>query len=138
MFSNFIYFIIVLLIYSTYQPPEEPNFDSLETMILFLVLTILFSVFCRLRFLKIEKNMASQRFAQLDHQFNGSHDPIISSGNSSFYFQCLCPESTLHFCAYPFFFNHSNASGPCCFWSFSCFTCLLSGVVPMGYIGEST
>jgi Zn-dependent protease with chaperone function len=72
MFSNFIYFIIVLLIYSTYQAPEEPNFDTLETIILFLIFTVLFSVYCRLRFLKIKKNIDSQRFAQSDHQFNGA------------------------------------------------------------------
>jgi Zn-dependent protease with chaperone function len=72
MFSNFIYFIVVLLIYSTYQPPEEPYFDIPETIILFLVLSFLFSLFCCLRFKKIKKNIATQRFAQLDHQFNGT------------------------------------------------------------------
>jgi Zn-dependent protease with chaperone function len=72
MFSNFIYFIIVLLIYSTYLPPEEPNFDTLETIILFLVFTVIFWLFCRFRFFKIEKNLAFQGFAQLDHQFNGT------------------------------------------------------------------
>ncbi len=72
MFSNFIYFIIVLLIYSTYQPPEEANFNTIETIILFVVFIVLFSVFCRLRFLKIEKNITSKGFAQLDHQFNGT------------------------------------------------------------------
>jgi Zn-dependent protease with chaperone function len=72
MFSYFIYFIIVLLIYSTYQPPEEPYFDKLETIILFFVLTLLFSLFCRIRFSKIKKNIASQGFAQLDNQFNGT------------------------------------------------------------------
>ncbi len=72
MFSNFIYFIIVLLIYSTYQSPETPNFDKAETVLLFLVFTFLFSVFCRLRFLKIRNNIASQTFRQSDHQFNSS------------------------------------------------------------------
>jgi Zn-dependent protease with chaperone function len=72
MFSNFIYFIIVLLIYSTYQPPEEPYFDTLETIILFFVLTLLFSLFCCVRFSRIKKNIASQKFVQLDHQFNGT------------------------------------------------------------------
>jgi Zn-dependent protease with chaperone function len=72
MFSNFIYFIVVLLIYSTYQPPEEPYFDIPETIILFLVLSFLFSLLCCLRLKKIKKNIASQRFAQLDHQFNGT------------------------------------------------------------------
>jgi Zn-dependent protease with chaperone function len=72
MFSNFIYFIVVLLIYSTYQPPEEPYFDIPQTIILFLVLSFLFSLFCCFRLSKIKKNIASQRFAQLDHQFNGT------------------------------------------------------------------
>jgi Zn-dependent protease with chaperone function len=72
MFSNFIYFIIVLLIYSTYQPPEEPNFGKLHTIILFLIFTFFFGVFCRLRFLKIEKDLASKGFVQLDHQFNST------------------------------------------------------------------
>ena len=34
MFSNFIYFIIVLLIYATYQPAAETNFTPIDTALL--------------------------------------------------------------------------------------------------------
>jgi hypothetical protein len=36
MFGNFLYFIIVLLIYLTYQPSEETNFSGFETIALFI------------------------------------------------------------------------------------------------------
>ncbi len=72
MFSNFIYFIIVLLIYSTYHPPEETYFNVAETIILFILSIALFAVFCRLRFLKIQRNIDSLHFSQLDHWFNGN------------------------------------------------------------------
>ena len=49
MFGNFIYFILVLLIYSTYQPSEETNFDGPETALLLVSTAILFAVFARLR-----------------------------------------------------------------------------------------
>jgi hypothetical protein len=55
MFGNFIYFIIVLLIYSTYQPSEDTNFTALETLFLFILLTIIFAVITWLQFQRIEK-----------------------------------------------------------------------------------
>ena len=72
MFSNFIYFIVVLLIYSTYQPPQESGPGKFESIILFLFFLIIFSVFCRRQFLKIKKNLSYHGFALLDHQFNGT------------------------------------------------------------------
>lgn len=72
MFSNFIYFIIVLLIYSTYHPPEETYFNVAETIILFILSIALFAVFCHLRFLKIQRNIDSLHFSQLDQRFNGN------------------------------------------------------------------
>ena len=42
MFSNFIYFIIVLLIYATYQPAAETNFTPIDTALLFAALHVLF------------------------------------------------------------------------------------------------
>ncbi|MFO8085304.1 MAG: M48 family metalloprotease [Desulfobacterales bacterium] len=72
MFSNFIYFIVVLLIYSTYQPPEETYFDIPETIILFVFFVVLFSVFCFAQFLKVEKAIVSRQFSQLDHRFNAA------------------------------------------------------------------
>jgi hypothetical protein len=35
MYANFIYFILVLLIYTTYYPPEKPYVGSLGTACLF-------------------------------------------------------------------------------------------------------
>ena len=71
MFTNFIYFIIVLLIYSTYQPPEETNFDAPETAILFASTTLAFAILCQLQFKRIEKRSESQSVYRSDRQFNG-------------------------------------------------------------------
>jgi Zn-dependent protease with chaperone function len=70
MFGNFIYFIIVLLIYSTYQPSEDTNFTALETLFLFILLTIIFAVITRLQFQRIEKQISKESFAKLDHKFH--------------------------------------------------------------------
>ena len=45
MFGNFIYFILVLLIYLTYQPSEETNFTASESLMLFLGLVFIFIFF---------------------------------------------------------------------------------------------
>ena len=37
MYGNFIYFILVLLIYTTYYPPESPYLGPFETLIIFLL-----------------------------------------------------------------------------------------------------
>ena len=42
MFGNFLYFIIVLLIYLTYQPSEETYFSGLESLTLFMGLIAAF------------------------------------------------------------------------------------------------
>jgi Zn-dependent protease with chaperone function len=42
MYGNFIYFILVLLIYTTYYPPEVPYLGPFQTLILFLVLLAMF------------------------------------------------------------------------------------------------
>ena len=72
MFGNFIYFIIVLLIYSTYQPSEDTNFTALETLFLFILLTIIFAVITRLQFQRIEKQISKESFAKLDHKFHAA------------------------------------------------------------------
>ena len=72
MFGNFIYFIIVLLIYSTYQPSEETNFTALETLFLFILLTIIFAVITWLQFQRIEKQVSKESFAKLDHKFHAA------------------------------------------------------------------
>ncbi len=71
MFTNFIYFIIVLLIYSTFQPSEETNFGPVETAALFVLSTGVFAVLCRLRFSRIEKQIGFRHFHRSDREFNG-------------------------------------------------------------------
>lgn len=72
MFGNFIYFIIVLLIYSTYQPSEDTNFTALETLFLFILLTIIFTVITWLQFQRIEKQVSKESFAKVDHKFHAA------------------------------------------------------------------
>ena len=70
MFTNFIYFIIVLLIYATYLPPEEPNFSPLETSLLFLGLIIVFAYFTRMLFNRLEKRIPKDNILGVDHKIN--------------------------------------------------------------------
>ncbi len=70
MFGNFLYFIIVLLIYLTYQPSEETNFSGLESLTLFIGLIAVFFYFTLFLFRRIEKRIAIGDFTRLDNQFH--------------------------------------------------------------------
>ncbi|MGD2269607.1 MAG: M48 family metalloprotease [Desulfobacterales bacterium] len=70
MFANFIYIIIVILIYATYQPPEVTNFPPFETGLLFCTLIGLFAYLNRKQFQKLYQEITRGRFARLDHRFN--------------------------------------------------------------------
>ncbi|MGD8345191.1 MAG: M48 family metalloprotease [Desulfobacterales bacterium] len=70
MFGNFIYFIVVLLIYLTYQPSEETNFNGLETFTLFIGFIVLFFYFTSFLFRRLERRIANGEFASLDAQFH--------------------------------------------------------------------
>ncbi|MBW2247873.1 MAG: M48 family metalloprotease [Deltaproteobacteria bacterium] len=72
MFSNFIYFIIVLLIYSTYQPSEETNFGSIETFFLFIGLIVIFTWITWMQFRRIEKGVSNGSVGQLSHKFSST------------------------------------------------------------------
>ena len=72
MFSNFIYFIIVLLIYSTYQPSEETNFGSIETFFLFIGLIVIFTWITWMQFRRIEKGFSKGSVSQLSHKFSST------------------------------------------------------------------
>ncbi|MGD2187270.1 MAG: M48 family metalloprotease [Desulfobacterales bacterium] len=69
MFGNFLYFIIVLLIYLTYQPSEETNFSGLESFTLFIGLIVFFFYFTLFLFRRLERRIALGEFSRLDHQF---------------------------------------------------------------------
>ena len=58
MFGNFIYFILVLLIYLTYQPSEETFFTGVDAITFFFCLIILFSFLTRFQFQRIERRIA--------------------------------------------------------------------------------
>ena len=70
MFGNFIYFIIVLLIYLTHQPSEEPNFSGFEAFSLFFMLILIFSYFTWLQFQRVIRGITRVSFSRLDHLFN--------------------------------------------------------------------
>ena len=70
MFGNFIYFIVVLLIYLTHQPSEEPNFSGFEAFTLFFMLILIFSYFTWLQFQRVKRGIARVSFSRLDHRFN--------------------------------------------------------------------
>ena len=70
MFRNFIYFIVVLLIYTTYQPSKEPNFTPFETIFLFVGLSVFFSAITWFQFRKLELRLPGESLYHLDHKFN--------------------------------------------------------------------
>ena len=70
MFGNFLYFIVVLLIYLTYQPSEETNFSGYESFSFFIGLIIVFSYFTAFQFQRLEKRIARGDFFRADHQFH--------------------------------------------------------------------
>jgi len=72
MFGNFIYFILVLLIYLTYHPSEETNFNAFESFTLFLGLIIIFAYLTRFQFQRIERRIDKGQYLQIDHQFNST------------------------------------------------------------------
>ncbi len=72
MFSNFIYFIVVLLIYSTYQPSENTNFTGTESIFLFVCLIVIFAALTWIQFHRVEKQILKQRPFHHDHKFRST------------------------------------------------------------------
>jgi Zn-dependent protease with chaperone function len=70
MFANFIYFIVVLLLFSTYQTSEETIFSFSETFVLFSSLFIIFSSYVWILFHRLEQRIPNGNHARLDHQFS--------------------------------------------------------------------
>jgi Zn-dependent protease with chaperone function len=68
MFANFIYFIVVLLIYATYQPTTETNFGPFETLFLFAGFTVLFAYFTWIQFQGLKRRLERDSFARIDHR----------------------------------------------------------------------
>jgi Zn-dependent protease with chaperone function len=72
MFGNFIYFILVLLIYSTYQPSEEAGLGLGESLLLFALLSLAFAGFTQLVFRRIERRIDRLPFAALDQMYHAA------------------------------------------------------------------
>ncbi|MGA6926360.1 MAG: M48 family metalloprotease [Desulfosarcina sp.] len=72
MFGNFIYFIVALLIFSTYQPSEETNFTLLETLFFFFLLTGVFTFYSKRQFTRIARMAATGSHEVMDQQFSSA------------------------------------------------------------------
>jgi len=72
MYGNFIYFILVLLIYLTYQPPEDPTFGGIEGLLLFGGLALAFAGLTRAMFRRIVRLAGQADFAWLDQRFHAT------------------------------------------------------------------
>lgn len=69
MFGNFIYFIVVLLIYTTYQPSDASGFTAAESITLFCGLFLSYAGLTRILFRKLEGRIFTGNFQRLDHLF---------------------------------------------------------------------
>ena len=82
MFAYFIYFIIVLLIYNTYQPSSENNFSLFQSLTLFLAITLVFFYYTHLRFKRLIKSLSYENPVLIDQRFTSlqTHLSIIAIG----------------------------------------------------------
>ncbi len=60
MFGNILYFIIVLLVYATYQPSETADFSAGEAVTALILMTVLFTVLVKAVFARLEKQIATE------------------------------------------------------------------------------
>jgi Zn-dependent protease with chaperone function len=70
MFGNFLYYIVALLIYTTFQPGNETNFAPAESILLFILATLLFAIFTRLQFKRLEKRLPFGNMVILDARYS--------------------------------------------------------------------
>ncbi len=74
MYSGFIYFIVVLLIYSTYVPPQEPFIGPFDTLVVFLCLLAVFVMTTRVAFQRLSKRIAIHG----PHGLHGRFDRVFN------------------------------------------------------------
>jgi Zn-dependent protease with chaperone function len=70
MFSNFIYFIIALLVISLYQPVDQLPFSVFKALFLFTLITLAFSLFARSQFQRLRRRVNWTNRAALDSRFS--------------------------------------------------------------------
>lgn len=71
MFGNFIYFIVALLIYTTYQPPERPDTPFFQALLMLLAVSFAFAALSRLLFNKLEKAYDRGEVQRVEDSYNG-------------------------------------------------------------------
>jgi Zn-dependent protease with chaperone function len=69
MFSNFIYFIIALLVITLYQPVEQPPLSFSKALLLFSLATLSFSTFTRIQYQRLRRRVDWTSRAVLDNRF---------------------------------------------------------------------
>ena len=69
MFANFFYFIIALLVYSTYQPSDTTNFTAFQSLFLFLFLLVVYTAYTWRQFQRLNHMMESHGYAEGDSRF---------------------------------------------------------------------
>lgn len=72
MFGHFIYFILVLLIYLTYQPGTQTHFSGFTSLLCALGLGFLYLVLTRSIFRRLEKQVGEDGRYHLDHRFHAA------------------------------------------------------------------
>lgn len=70
MYANFIYFIIALLIYSTYQPASEPTFSLPETFAYTIALTLGYALLAWVQLRRLENKLSRATIFKNSNQFN--------------------------------------------------------------------
>ncbi len=76
MFGNFLYFIVVLLIFATYQPADGTNFSAGETAALFFSLIFFYIATARFLFSRMEKRIGLESTRGLDRSFTSTQQRL--------------------------------------------------------------
>jgi len=76
MFTYFIYYIVVLLLYSAYQVSDSSYFSARDTFALFVMSTLLFFFWVRFQFIKIEKRLIRGHFFDSEQRFTQVSDRL--------------------------------------------------------------
>jgi Zn-dependent protease with chaperone function len=72
MFGNIIYYIVALLIYSTYQPVHDPDLSIIQSAALLIFFFLIYGFVTRWLFRKIESQISHYPFRRIDHQFHSA------------------------------------------------------------------
>ena len=70
MYGNFIYFIVALLIYSTYQPASAPTFSLPETFAYTIALTLGYALLAWIQLRRLENKLNPATIFENSNQFN--------------------------------------------------------------------